>query len=779
MKKTFLRRAFLFCLGAAISVLVFTGCAVNGDTEKTDIKESAGDVEKINEEDTPYSLHAKESEIAFEVRENRLFVVSLSDASGENVIQASEYPLPMGIFINGEEKTPDWKFVDAVLKTEADNGIERNVSVFSFHDDIVGLTYKIYCAARSSLEGPFEFYSELVNESGADFVYKTGEFFNVKAVASEKEPTVFRIKKESYIADGLKLRASFQEPDTNDLYLYQGSGLYNQKLSEEQYCVAWNNADENTEGKAFIPMIYLDYSGERGIYIALEYSVGRVKVGSFSGIVNLASDIDVAEQSGVIFETTVRENTTFLIPSVYFGTYTGDLDDGSNIFKKWFLGCKSPEIVRENENEPLTQCDAQFSAETAVSLNVESVKWDYNWWGGEAAPNMKTNEGSWCVKTGELLETGLDFENSGLNWAVYTLLHDSVDSEGNAVDIGEFNSVKHPEWFSNRKLTSGASADLGNEECVEYLKTALLEFFTSNHIHTWRTDFEPVCLYSDKENRHFANGNDVQYWATKGFIDIIDYLYENYDDFRYESCSSGGGMKDLLTATKAVVINCDDFANYLSLRTTFYDSSYCFCPAQLQLPCNPDTFCTDSSYYCQPIYDDELYRDAVKDMGFRSMMLGGMMFGTWTGGWDTLSYDLNSWYAKYFKLYEEKVRPLVRNANLYHILPRPDGINWDGVMYFDPDTENEIKGAAFIFKPSEDIGETTIIKMRGLDYDKMYKISYEDYTDETFILSGEDLCENGIFVTICGVGSEIVWITEAGENETNEPWIKPLPLATT
>ena len=26
----------------------------------------------------------------------------------------------------------------------------------------------------------------------------------------------------------------------------------------------------------------------------------------------------------------------------------------------------------------------------------------------------------------------------------------------------------------------------------------------------------------------------------------------------------------------------------------------------------------------------------------------------------------------------------MRNADLYHILPRPDGKNWDGVQYYDP-----------------------------------------------------------------------------------------------
>ena len=49
-----------------------------------------------------------------------------------------------------------------------------------------------------------------------------------------------------------------------------------------------------------------------------------------------------------------------------------------------------------------------------------------------------------------------------------------------------------------------------------------------------------------------------------------------------------------------------------------------------------------------------------------------------------------------------------------HVLPRPDGVNWDGIQYVDADSENEIKGALFVFKPSEQGGKTKTIRLRGL-----------------------------------------------------------------
>ena len=49
--------------------------------------------------------------------------------------------------------------------------------------------------------------------------------------------------------------------------------------------------------------------------------------------------------------------------------------------------------------------------------------------------------------------------------------------------------------------------------------------------------------------------------------------------------------------TKASIINCDDSANFMSLHMSFYDSSYCIHPAQLQLPCNAMSFTPGKQYY--------------------------------------------------------------------------------------------------------------------------------------------------------------------------------------
>ena len=143
--------------------------------------------------------------------------------------------------------------------------------------------------------------------------------------------------------------------------------------------------------------------------------------------------------------------------------------------------------------------------------------------------------------------------------------------------------------------------------------------------------------------------------------------------------------------------------------------------------------------------------------------MGSIMFASWSGSRNgSLQFGLEEYYNKYITMYREKIKPLVRDADLYHVLPRPDGVNWDGVQYIDADSENDIKGAVFVFKPSAEGGNQKQIKLRGLDRIKKYKLEFEDNSSQNITLTGNYLMNNGLSVTLKDdVDSEIIWIKEA------------------
>jgi hypothetical protein len=144
---------------------------------------------------------------------------------------------------------------------------------------------------------------------------------------------------------------------------------------------------------------------------------------------------------------------------------------------------------------------------------------------------------------------------------------------------------------------------------------------------------------------------------------------------------------------------------------------------------------------------------------FRSMALGAMQ---WYLDSPTPTNDGRPWteeerkaIAREVRTYKTRLRPLIRQADLYHILPRPDNRNWDGIQYYDPVAG---KGVVFVFKP--DSGEDTKkFKLRGLDPKARYTVTFEDKSNPDAVMAGAALLEDGLETTLKGkFVSELVFL---------------------
>ncbi len=717
-----------------------------------------------------WTLETADSLLTVTVTDGVPAVESLATkASGENRSEGVPVQLPERYFADGEWKNFGWQFSGAA--ESAEDG--QQTLALRFEDAQAGADCTLCFRADPQLSGPFEVWSELENHSGERMQFRLAEIFSA-GMRFEDPLTAWSIAKEGGQAEGITVKSGSY---------FEGSGIYTADMSETDEVKVWTTANQNWNSGGYIPITYLDCGGSCGAYVGLEWTYGQILVTreeQDGTAVTADVSLGYGRRDGT-FDSRVDDGGTFVVPTVYLGVYDGDVDDASNGFKKWFFARKAPATLRDNPEEPYTQADMQIPPRSYPELGVESVKWDYGWWSDAQLFDWKSHEGSWvlrspgyagwvfkyhCKNMGDFGEWLLD---KGMkNWTVYVLLHDTLDETGAPTDqCGEFNSVTHPDWFSSRRvaLGMGKCADLGNEECVAWLQGAMKEFFETNNIGTWRSDFEPIATESDMDNRHFARGIDVQYWTATGFYEVVDYLLENIEGFRYENCCSGGALKDFATMRRATVINVEDTANYLSSRAAFSATSYALHPTQIQQPVNPDTFCPEcETYYWPQIASDmENFGDVMKNYGMRSIILGAPMVASWSGSTGyTYLYDLNGYIGRYFNLYREKIRPIQREGELYHILPRPDGVHWDGVMYADPDSERELKGVAFLFKPSAEEGDTRTVCLRGLDAETRYQVRFEDHPECDAVYTGRQLTEEGIEVTIPGdVGSEILWIEEA------------------
>jgi hypothetical protein len=113
-------------------------------------------------------------------------------------------------------------------------------------------------------------------------------------------------------------------------------------------------------------------------------------------------------------------------------------------------------------------------------------------------------------------------------------------------------------------------------------------------------------------------------------------------------------------------------------------------------------------------------------------------------------------------IYKSWIRPMLRDAEVHHILPRPDGYHWDGMFYWSPGLK---RGTLYIFRPNNDQVEQWV-RLKGLEPATQYRVRSQDgsVTEET--RTGAALMRNGLRIKLPGkYTSDLVFL----ELDVNRP----------
>ena len=110
-------------------------------------------------------------------------------------------------------------------------------------------------------------------------------------------------------------------------------------------------------------------------------------------------------------------------------------------------------------------------------------------------------------------------------------------------------------------------------------------------------------------------------------------------------------------------------------------------------------------------------------------------------------------------LYKAKLRPLIREADLYHVSDRPDGIHWDGIEYLAP---TRGKGVLFAFHGSSTQEPSHTFVLRGLNPKQTYRLVFHDHPAQSRTASGSELMKKGLRVVLpMANSSELVFLSAA------------------
>lgn len=530
--------------------------------------------------------------------------------------------------------------------------------------------------------------------------------------------------------------------------------------------------------REMIPFLLVERpAGDRvGWYLGIEFSA-RVRITldrnghALRGEAGLNADPKT-------YGTRVLPASSFETPTVFLGAFRGDEDDAGNELRRWVrdaLG--NPATLRDTRYPLLTNnswgsgmaVDEELARRMIVDsrmLGLEMFDLDAGWfravgdWHEDAAkfPHGLAALADFAHQQGLRFGMWVDWAQAG------------VSNAPGALNVYELPArdwliADPPSGWKHNEPFKGITIDLGLPAAHDWAAAELERLVSENHLDLLEHDGYLVAQGSAREHPPAAppdagtlrqyedsgfqwvdasNSTDVSYHSTRAYYDLMQGLRRRHPDLLLEICNDGGRMVDFGSAAHGDYFSITDTYDPLSNRRAFYDASHVLPPAMLE------------SYV-------ERWPAPTLDV-FRYMLRSGMM------GWFTLMADSSRWSPEQhaaagveFDLYKRELRPLIRDADLYHASERPDGVHWDGIEYFSPGSG---RGVLFVFRGSEAGQSLHRFPLRGLQRNAHYRVHRQDIgAGRDTIASGAELLQEGIEVQLNEpLSSELVFITRVDQS---------------
>ncbi len=507
-----------------------------------------------------------------------------------------------------------------------------------------------------------------------------------------------------------------------------------------------------------------------GWYVGVEFS-GRTSLtlertrNSIHGVVGL-------NPSPAPFLTRLPPHGIFDTPPVFLGAFTGGPDNLGNVLRPWVRQVLTHRNTWNNPHYPLLvnnswgsgmQVDealARRMIQDSAELGMEMFHLDAGWFRGvgDWYPDPKKFPHGLAPLADAAHQHGLKF-GIWVNWA-----QAGIDKDPGALDVHDAPAKDWlvadvpPGWAPDAFV--GRTTDLGVPAANEHAKSELQRMISSYKLDMLEHDgylVAQACSRADHPHAPpppsyqsvvkgsgialplAANSTDVSYHAVRAYYETYAQLRSEHPELLFEICNDGGRMVDFGSASHGDYFSITDSYDPLSNRRAFYDASHLLPAAMLE---------------------DYVEKWPVPTLAnFRYMLRSGMM------GWLTIMQDTNAWTAEQhaaakeeFALYKNELRPLIRDADLYHISERPDGIRWDGIEYFDARAE---RGVVYAFRGTSAESQHAFL-LKGLHPDRQYRLRFRDHTAPDRTVSGQELLEKGLPVALAAPNSsELIFLERA------------------
>ncbi len=633
-------------------------------------------------------------------------------------------PLPASVEVDGKQVRLEWTL------GRTDCAPEDGTVTLEYRCTAPQLVYRSHWRARPG-RGPVETWAELGNATGAAIGVGSIPSLSLPRLQAPEGATAYWIKR----------------------------GASNASVEGGTYAVPVAPAldlelvSDPIDGASAVPWLALQQGERRGLYVGWEFSgAGGIRATSRAdGAVALAVGFRAE------FSTALPAGETLEIPPAFVGCYRGGVDDGGYSLHRFILeklrppmpaGYPDPTLAynlfldaggAQAREEAVLRC-ARICADLGFETFVPDAMWfpqvgDWRWdparfpHGAEAVERLTHESG---------MKLGM--------WCAWT-------NAGNSAEPGALSAHRQTEWFCDRVGDDwqpgpfwGLHLCLGCDEARDWAIRETDRIVREFRLDYLKHDIEPIITQCRLAGHRHTNATDVSYWATLGYYRVMDALLANHPDLVLENCSGGGHIKDFGAMKRAHYLVTTDTLSNLPDRQSIYDSTFAFPPLLLQ------AYTYDN---CYPVEGDE-----PGPFLWRSAMMGA---------WQIDPTDALKWGAeekaeakREVEVYKRWIRPILQDAKVHHVLPRPDGTSWDGLFLWSAVLR---RGTLYAFRPASDQPEKTV-RLAGLDADRSYWVWSEDGSIAPDLRTGGELMARGVTLRLpTRYSCDLVFVQDSREGE--------------
>ena len=675
--------------------------------------------------DPPWDLSTEDTHLSLTVSNDQPVLVVLENPAIRRnwATPNMGVPLMARVRMAGQEYQTQWVFQQGQLNPSGE-------LTLTFANDKPRLELRSIWRARPG-RGPIQHWIEIVNRSGEAITVFHQASLTLSRLQSEGPANVWWIKRGG--SNASTQGGTFGEP------LLPGLNL--------------NLVSDCEDGASPVPWLAVQQGDKEGLYVGWEFSgLGVVEAKADAGSAQLGLMVGLRRD----FQTDVFAGETFLAPPAFVGCYAGDIDEGSYSLHRFILEKLRPSVPAGYPDPTLAynlyldaggssakEADVLKSAQTCYDIGFETFMPDAMWF--PEAGDWRWDPKRFPRGIGPLEEF---VHGRGMKLALWCAWSNGGIS-ADAAALSVRGPSGHPTWFNSSFAADwkpgpfyGGQICLGSPEAKAWAIQKVQWLVGHHQLDYLKHDCGPIVNRCTQNTHRHHYGVDVGYWAALGYYEVQEQLRNAFPKVLLENCSGGGHIKDFGAMKRTHYVVTTDTLSNLPDRQSIYDSTFAFPPLILQ------AYTYERAY---PVKGDD-----PGPFLWRSGMMGAWQIDpTNTRIWTD---EEKASAQRASDIYKMWIRPMLQDVKVHHILPRPDGLRWDGLFYWSAAIK---KGMLSLFRPDA-AEEQQIVRLKGLDRTGRYWVWSEDASVPPGIRTGQELMQEGLSAKLpAHYSSDLIYVQAA------------------